>query len=129
MMILAINMENLEKSLLISLVVVLGIILYIKLIQNLKKKRLSSSFSYISGYDVNEKSIVVNIGLVKPLNSNLVLTSEKGETILNIPFTGEYAGNHSVEFSKEGLDHEFLYLSFNTENQKITKKIYLNPQG
>ncbi|MFK7755967.1 MAG: hypothetical protein AB8B53_03425 [Flavobacteriales bacterium] len=123
---LAVSRENTEKALLISLIVVLGIILYMKLIRSLKKKRLNDTFSSIDSYDVENKELVVRYTIPGKIDSKFDFHTAAGDFEISFPITQSQGGQHEFRVSIGAFSQKLVVLSFQTENQKITKRIRLD---
>lgn len=122
----AISQEGMEKSLLISLILILGVILYLKLIRGLKQKRLNQSFASIIGYDKEGENIVINYSIPVKIDSEFIFKSPEGTVLYSLPIFHESKGEYSISVPSVKFNGEFVLLSLSTNRQKISKKIYLN---
>ncbi len=119
--------ENVERAMLISLILILGVILYFKLIKSLNAKRLSQSYVAVSGYDLIGEKLEIRYSIPSALDSLFTFTNDQGEVILTAPFNHELGGDFVTLVPLNGFKEEKLvYLNFQNEKQKISKKIYLN---
>jgi len=123
---LAVSRENTEKAMLISLIVILGIIMYMKLIKSLKKKRLNNTFSSIDSYDVENKELVVRYTVPGAIKSAFIFQNETGAQVGSYDINQTEKGSYEFRTAVSDFKDQSLVLSFTTENQKITKKIRLN---
>jgi len=118
-------MEKFQHALLVSLIVILGVIMYLKFIRNMKFKRLSQSFSVIEGYDRIDGKHIVTYSVSGGEESEMVLKDVGGKVLCNAKIAHETAGTFKTEFSIPRVNSEYVILNWNTRNQKISKKIYL----
>ncbi len=127
-LIFTISTENTEKALLVSLIVVLGVIMYMKLIRSLKKKRLNETYSSIDGYDIENDHLVIRYTIPTKLKSSFEFRNESGVIEQTYDISQSEGGNHEFRTPLSDFKTQLLVLSFETQNQKITKKIRLNIQ-
>ena len=118
-------MENAQHALLISLIVILGVIMYLRLLRNLKNKRNTASFSYVEGYNKIEGKHIIKYVAGDNENSEMILEDTGGKELARRTISHELGGVFETVFSIPQVDSEYVLLKWNTKNQKIVKKIYL----
>lgn len=118
-------MEKVQHALLISLIVVLGVIMYLRLLRNLKNKRKTASFSFIEGYDKIDGTHVIKYNIGESESSDMVIEDTRGNELSRKTITHEISGTFETVFTIPDIQSEYVLLKWHTKNQKIVKKIYL----
>jgi len=88
-------------------------------------KRLSQSFSVIESYDRVEGKYVVTYSVSGSEESEMVLKDLSGKVLCNAKIAHTSAGTFKTEFTIPKINSEYVILNWNTKNQRIKKKIYL----
>ncbi len=119
-------MEKFQHALLISLIVILGVIMYLRFIRNSKNKRLSADYSFIEGYNKTGEQHVITYNIGRSEDTEMVIMDLDGKELCNARIIHEKPGTFKAEFKIPNVNSEYVILIWNTKNQKISKKIYVN---
>ncbi len=118
-------MDHLEKPLLISLIFVLGLILYMKLIRGLKNRRLSQEYLSIDGYDLVRSNVIsVKYSSHEKIDAQFIFSNENS-VLKNEHVYHETGGNFQYELDISEVNDPYLKLEIQTERQKIVKKLLI----
>jgi len=112
-------------SLYMFLIVLLGVVMYLKLIKFLQKKRLSNSYSSIESYKKVKGKHIITYSAANNEDSEMVIESVSGDVLCNARINHEAAGEYNVTFQIPKVEGEFVNLLWKTNKQRIKKKIYL----
>ena len=69
-------MKDFEKPMLISLVIVLGLILYMRLLKSLKKRKASANYITIDGYDVKGTDIEIRYSSPEAIDAEFIFNDD-----------------------------------------------------
>ncbi len=119
-------MEQFQHALLVSLIVILGVIMYLRFIRNSKNKRLTANYSFIEGYDKFGENHVVTYCVGNSEDTEMTIQDLEGKVLCNAKITHESPGTYKTEFRIPRVSSEYVILNWQTKNQKIRKKIYLD---
>ncbi len=122
---LSYSMKEMEKPLLISLIVVLGLILYVKLLRSLKKKRLENTYVSIDGYDIINEQLEIRYSSINAVKANFQFISEKEVENFTEEVNQSEGGEFKFAIPVSKFSSDTVQFCMTTSKQKISKKIYL----
>jgi hypothetical protein len=118
-------MKDFEKPMLISLVIVLGLILYMRLLKSLKKKKASANYITINGYDVKGTNVEIRYSSPEAIDAEFIFNDDSNNEISKASIAHPEKGSYSYLLPIPSISKEVIHFHCETSNQKISKKIYL----
>ena len=110
----------------VTLFILLAIILYKKLISNLKKDNLNlEDYCVLYSFERDEQtgSLEFYFTNEKPKNIIFEILNENHEVIYTLADQEYKSGGHIIRFDSTKLANGYYYYQLRTENQKTTKKM------
>jgi len=117
-----------ERALLVSLILLLGLIMYFRLIRGLKQKRVNQSYLAIEGYDKTEEGITVRVTKTPNQTGEFSVKSEAGVELMKSTLKKDVNPKYEFLINNDILDYSenHIILSFESNLQSLSKKIYLD---
>lgn len=119
-------MENFEKPMLISLIIVLGLILYMRLLKSLNRRKNSNKYISIDGYDVKGTDLEIRYSSQEAIDTEFLFKDKSNKEIKKASIVHTEKGNYVYTISISGITEETIRFHCETSNQKIDKRIYLS---
>ena len=93
-------MENFEKPMLISLIIVLGLILYMRLLKSLNRRKNSTKYNIsIDGYDVKGTDLEIRYSCQEAIDTEFLFKDKSNKEIKKASIVHTKKGNYVYTLS------------------------------